>query len=238
MTVGFDETPWPEEVSAEYTFTAEDYELLRSYEGVVMGMAELFGKHCEVVLHSLDNLHESVIKIANGFNTGRTEGAPITDLALRMLKDIESTGLDYTQSYFTRSRTGALMKSTTIAIRNPDHRVIGLICINLHINAPFHEFVAEFFPTPQQAERHSPETFANSVEELVAQTVDNTIDEINRDPAVANNAKNRYIVTRLFEKGIFDIKDSINLVADKLNISKHTVYLYIRQRKQGEEEHE
>ena len=30
----------------------------------------------------------------------------------------------------------------------------------------------------------------------------------------------------------------INLVADKLNISKHTVYLYIRQRKQGEDENE
>ncbi|SUU73264.1 MukF protein [Aeromonas salmonicida] len=76
------------------------------------------------------------------------------------------------------------------------------------------------------------------MEELVAQTVDNTIDEINRDPTVANNAKNRFIVTQLFEKGIFDIKDSINLVADKLNISKHTVYLYIRQRKQGEDENE
>ncbi|ENY70662.1 helix-turn-helix transcriptional regulator [Aeromonas diversa] len=238
MTVGIEEALLPEETPISRTFTAEDKELLRSYEGVVMGMAELFGKHCEVVLHSLENLHESVIMIANGFNTGRTLGAPITDLALRMLKDIETTGQDYTQSYFTRSRTGALMKSTTIAIRNKERRVIGLICINLHINAPFHEFVAEFFPTPQQVEKHTPETFANSVEELVAQTVDNTIDEINRDPTVANNAKNRFIVTQLFEKGIFDIKDSINLVADKLNISKHTVYLYIRQRKQGEEESE
>lgn len=238
MTVGIEEALLPEEAPIGRKFTAEDRELLNSYEGVVMGMAELFGKHCEVVLHSLENLHESVIMIANGFNTGRTVGAPITDLALRMLKDIETTGLDHTQSYYTRSRTGALMKSTTIAIRNRGRHVIGLICVNLYINAPFHEFVAEFFPTPQQAEKHTPETFANSVEELVAQTVDNTIAEINRDPTVANNAKNRFIVTQLFEKGIFDIKDSINLVADKLNISKHTVYLYIRQRKQGEDENE
>ena len=238
MAVGIEEVLLPEEQLSGRAFTDEDRELLRSYEGLIEGLADLFGKHCEVVLHSLENLHESVIKIANGFNTGRTLGAPITDLALRMLKDIESTGQDHTQSYFARSRTGALMKSSTIAIRNRDKQVIGLICINLHINAPFHEFVAKFFPTPQQVERQSPETFANSVEELVAQTVDNTIDEINRDPSVANNAKNRFIVTQLFEKGIFDIKDSINLVADKLNISKHTVYLYIRQRKQGEEESE
>lgn len=238
MTVGFENVIFPEQLLIGRTFTAEDRELLRSNEGLVDGLANLFGKHCEVVLHSLENLHESVIKIANGFNTGRSLGAPITDLALRMLKDIESTGQDYTQSYFTRNRAGALMKSSTIAIRNRDKQVIGLICINLHINAPFHEFMATFLPTPQQVEPQSPETFANSVEELVAQTVDNTIAEINRDPAVANNAKNRFIVTRLFEKGIFDIKDSINLVADKLNISKHTVYLYIRQRKQGEDENE
>ena len=38
----------------------------------------------------------------------------------------------------------------------------------------------------------------------------------------------------LYEKGIFDIKDAINQVADRLNISKHTVYLYIRQFKSGD----
>ena len=36
-------------------------------------------------------------------------------------------------------------------------------------------------------------------------------------------------------KGIFDIKDAINLVADRLAISRHTVYLYIRQIKQEQE---
>ncbi len=120
MTVGIEEVMLPEEQLIGRTFTDEDRELLRSYDGLIDGLAELFGKHCEVVLHSLENLHESVIKIANGFNTGRNEGAPITDLALRMLKDIENTGQDYTQSYFARSRTGALMKSSTIAIRNSD----------------------------------------------------------------------------------------------------------------------
>ncbi|SQC58565.1 putative regulator [Klebsiella pneumoniae] len=46
--------------------------------------------------------------------------------------------------------------------------------------------------------------------------------------------KNRQIVLNLYEKGIFDIKDAINQVADRLNISKHTVYLYIRQFKSGD----
>ena len=70
------------------------------------------------------------------------------------------------------------------------------------------------------------------MEELVSQTVEHTIEEVNADRLVANNNKNRQIVVSLFEKGIFDIKDAINLVADRLDISRHTVYLYIRQIKQ------
>ena len=68
----------------------------------------------------------------------------------------------------------------------------------------------------------------------MAQTLEFTIEEVNNDREVANNAKNKQVVLNLYEKGIFDIKDAINQVADRLNISKHTVYLYIRQFKNGE----
>ena len=74
------------------------------------------------------------------------------------------------------------------------------------------------------------------MEELVDQTVERTIEEINADKSVSNNTKNRQIVMELYDKGIFDIKDAINRVADRLNISKHTVYLYIRQRKTEDDE--
>ena len=77
---------------------------------------------------------------------------------------------------------------------------------------------------------------ASSVEDLVVQTVEKTIEEITSDRMVANNNKNRQIVMSLYEKGIFDIKDAINLVAERLDISRHTVYLYIRQIKQDQDE--
>jgi len=73
------------------------------------------------------------------------------------------------------------------------------------------------------------------VEDLVTQTIEKTIEEVNADRSVANNTKNRQIVLSLYEKGIFDIKDAINLVAERLDISRHTVYLYIRQIKQEQE---
>lgn len=215
-------------------FTDTDRVILKSYEAVVDGLAALIGQHCEIVLHSLEDLNTSAIKIANGENTGRQVGSPITDLALRMLRDIEGSERNFSRAYFTRAKGNTLMKSITVAIRNADNRVIGLLCININLDAPFSQVLQAFMPTEEARQAVSSVNFASDVDELVDQTVERTIEEINADKSVSNNTKNRQIVMELFDKGIFDIKDAINRVADRLNISKHTVYLYIRQRK-GEE---
>ena len=215
-------------------FTKEDLTILKSYEAVVDGLASLIGPFCEIVLHSLESLDTSAIKIANGENTGRQVGSPITDMALKMLKDIEGSERNFSRPYFTRAKGGVLMKSITIAIRNENNRVIGLLCINVNLDAPFSQILQSFMPTEEAKEAASSVNFASDVVELVDQTVEHTIEEINGDKSVSNNTKNRQIVMDLYDKGIFDIKDAINRVAERLNISKHTVYLYIRQRKTEE----
>ncbi|WP_407274137.1 helix-turn-helix transcriptional regulator [Dickeya ananatis] len=214
-------------------FTQTDYEILKSYEAVVDGLAMLIGDHCEIVLHSLDDLKCSAVRIANGEHTGRKIGSPITDLALRMLHDMAGEDSSVSRAYFTRAKSGVLMKSVTIAIRNREQRVIGLLCINMNLDVPFSQIMQTFLP-PEIKEVASSVNFASSVDELVAQTLEFTIEEVSADRNVSNNAKNRQIVLNLYEKGIFDIKDAINQVADRLNISKHTVYLYIRQFKSGD----
>ncbi|WP_075182594.1 transcriptional regulator [Pantoea sp. 1.19] len=221
------------EVLEPRPFNAGDREILKSYEAVVDGLAMLIGAHCEIVLHSLEDLKCSAVRIANGEHTGRQVGSPITDLALRMLHDMTDADSNVSSAYFTRAKSGVLMKSVTIAIRNARQRVIGLLCINMNLDVPFSQVMATFMP-PEQLEMASSVNFASSVEDLVTQTLEFTIEEVSADRTVSNNAKNRQIVLNLYEKGIFDIKDAINQVAERLNISKHTVYLYIRQFKSGD----
>ena len=211
-------------------FSKEDHDIIQSYIPVVEGIAALIGGHCEIVLHSLENLKHSAICIANGHNTNRKVGSPLTDLALRSLHQMKTDSVS--QPYFTRAKTNGLMKS--ISIRNPQQRIIGLLCININLSVPVAEFVQGFIPTHEQEESSSEVNFASSVEELVAQTVEQTIEDVTNDRNVSNNNKNKQIVHSLFEKGIFDIKDAINQVAERLEISRHTVYLYIRQIKQDE----
>lgn len=196
----------------------------------------LTGSHSsEIVLHSLQDLKFSAIRIANGEKTGRKIGAPITDLTLRILHDMTGANSGVSKCYFTRAKGGVLMQSVTIAICNCDQRVIGFLCINMNFDVPFSQIMSTFVRPETQAQAvPSSVNFASSVEDLVMQALALTIEEVNADRNVSNNAKNRQIVLNLYEKGIFDIKDAINQVADRPNISKHTVYLYIRQFKNGD----
>ena len=216
-------------LSDEHPFADEDRAILNSYRAVVEGVSALIGNHCEIVLHSLEDLEHSAICIANGHNTNRQKGSPLTDLALKSLHNMKTDSVS--KPYFTRIKNCGLMKSVTIAIRNKNQRIIGLLCININLDVPLSQFIQALMPSNPMGETSSV-NFASSVEELVSQTVEHTIEEVNADRLVANNNKNRQIVVSLFEKGIFDIKDAINLVADRLDISRHTVYLYIRQIKQ------
>ncbi|WP_380183395.1 transcriptional regulator [Kalamiella sp. sgz302252] len=221
------------ELLEQHPFEQTDFDILKSYEAVVDGLAMLIGSHCEIVLHSLEDLKCSAIRIANGEHTGRKIGSPITDLALRMLHDMTDAESNVSRAYFTRAKSGVLMKSVTIAIRNGKQRVIGLLCINMNLDVPFSQIMATFIP-PETQEMDSSVNFATSVEDLVTQTLEFTVEEVSNDRSISNNAKNRQIVLNLYEKGIFDIKDAINQVAERLNISRHTVYLYIRQFKNGD----
>ena len=219
-------------LSDKRPFTEQDRAILNSYRAVVEGVSALIGSHCEIVLHSLEDLEHSAICIANGHNTNRHEGSPITDLALQSLHNMKTDSVS--KPYFTRAKSNGLMKSVTIAIRNQQQRIIGLLCININLDVPVSQFIRYFIP-PASQEETSNVNFAISVEELVVQTMEKTIEEVTADRLVANNNKNRQIVVSLFEKGIFDIKDAINLVAERLDISRHTVYLYIRQIKQDQD---
>ncbi len=80
------------------------------------------------------------------------------------------------------------MKSLTIAIRNREQRVIGLLCINMNLDVPFSQIMSTFVP-PETPDVGSSVNFASSVEDLVTQTLEFTIEEVNADRNVSNNAK-------------------------------------------------
>ncbi|KAE9527638.1 transcriptional regulator [Testudinibacter aquarius] len=218
-----------------YPLTLVDKQILRSQEPVLTMLKNLLGNDCEVVLHSLADLQCSVIKIVNSHLTDRAVGAPITSTALNMLKQMTEEKTFVTDAYFTHAKNGQKMRSITQAVLGENDRIIGLLCVNLSLDTPLHDFMSFLLSTNttqvQSAtvnEIKNGELFAENIDDLFNQTAEKVIDRISHDPTIGVNNKNKLIITELYQQGLFELKGATKVIANLLGISTHTVYLHLR----------
>ena len=217
--------------------TAADKAIMESYAAMVPNLGEYLGEGYEIILHSLENLHHSVIQNVNGHYSGRANGAPITDLALSMLSKMEQDKSHSNICYMNRSKCGVPLRSSTIPIFGENKRIIGLLCINFYTDLPFSSVLKKFSFDSPVAAPFSPEireNFAESTDDLIETALAEIKSAVLNDLSVSSQNKNKEIILALYHRGIFNIKDSVLKVATLLGISKNTVYMHIRNLKSGE----
>lgn len=73
------------------------------------------------------------------------------------------------------------------------------------------------------------EHFAPNINDLVNQSNMEAFNAISRMSRMSLAKKNHYIVANLEEHGIFNIKGAVEVVAEQLGITKHTIYKYLRE---------
>jgi predicted transcriptional regulator YheO len=212
---------------------AADSLIIESYKASMEAIASYLGEAYEIVLHDLQDLDHSIIKIINGFHSGRTQGSPITDFALSMLEQIDG-GASVFRVYHSKSKYGKPVKSATIAINGQSGKPIAMLCINLYLDSPIHSFLQSFF-AGDNAE-YANENFIRSSDELIRAALDEAKSKINADKTIPASLKNKAIVNHLCLGGIFKLKSAIKIAADDLGISTNTVYLHIRAMKQQEKD--
>ena len=209
--------------------TKNDYRILESYKLFIYGLSAYLGDAYEIVLHSLGNLEKSVIYIVNGEHTGRKIGAPITDLALRMYDSIQEEENDFIV-YNSKNKKGEPLKSATIAIRGENHKIIGLVCINMYLNTSFFDVLTSFVPSSVNFmhKNNIDESFSSDTDDLIKTAIEEVKDIVVADASILPSSKNKVIVEKLYDRGIFNLKDSIIKVENLLGISKNTIYMHIR----------
>lgn len=215
--------------------TETDRTILASYSNVLEGLATYLGEGFEFVLHSLENYEESAIKVVNGFHTGRSEGCPITEMALQMLDKINQEQNEGYQTYFSKNRKGDPLKSTTIAIYGENGNTIGLLCINFYLKTPMVDFVQTMFQNPHST--FQDEVFLQQGDNYIEDTVNHAVHTVDKLSHVAPSMRNKEIIALLKKQGVFQLKDAVIRVAALLDISKNTVYLHLRTLEAQETQH-
>lgn len=215
--------------------TKVDYAILDSYRDFCDGLSEYLGNGYEIVLHSLHDLEHSAIKVINGYHTGRKEGAPITDLALFWLENIRrKAGKDVYSSYFSSNKFGDPLRSTTIPIYGENDRIIGLMCINFYMNTPLSDVLktlgvdaalALSAAAPPTARL---ENYVDDIGDMIAHTLREVTEEVRALGSITAPNRNKEIIARLDERGIFKLKNGVQECATLMGISKNTVYMHLR----------
>jgi predicted transcriptional regulator YheO len=177
-------------------------------------------------------LDHSVIKIINGHHSGRTEGSPITDLALSMIEKINIGNEPPFRIYHSKSKYGKPVKSTTMVITGEHKKPIAMLCINLYLDSPIISFLQSI--SVDTNVEYATENFISHSDELITSALRDAKLQVNANKAIPASLKNKEIISLLSLQGVFKLKQAIKIVADDLAISTNTVYLHIRDIKKQE----
>lgn len=218
--------------------------VLQQYVKLTEFLGHTLGPSYEVALHDLTNKERSIIAIANNHVSGREVGAPLTNMALSILKDKSYETSDYRLNYYGVSVNGKDLRSSTLFIKD-NGRLVGMLCINfddslyravsnqimglchpdIFVEGLLSQFTAEAAP----AVRIAPEKFGNSAEAVASDAVSRELEHLGVTAERLTSEERLQIITTLEANGIFLLKGAVKDVAAGLHCSQASVYRYLSQ---------
>lgn len=103
--------------------------LLQHYIKLTEFLGQALGPDYEVALHDMTDKNRSIVAIANNHISGREIGAPLTNVALKILMDKSYETQDYRLHYCGLSAEGKTLRSSTMFIKH-NSKLVGMLCIN------------------------------------------------------------------------------------------------------------
>ncbi len=202
---------------------------LQKFIPLARGLQEYLGDMYEIVLHDISEPESSVIFVA-GSLTGRPLGAPLTNVVIEALKK-SGNGTQDLIGYTTEHKDGRRFKSSTIFLRDDEGIIRGCFCINMDTSLlqSAVSLLEQALGVFQGSGSSSREIFASDVNEMVDHIVQHEIDSLGVTPESMTRADRLSFLSSLEEKGIFDVKGSVDRVAQLLGASVFTIYSYLKE---------
>jgi predicted transcriptional regulator YheO len=213
--------------------------LLELYIPLVDFIADIIGSNCEVLLHDIVDVENSVIAIRNGYISGRYLGCPLTDLGFKLLENKTYLQHNALINYRSRNDRGENLISSTYYIKDETGSLVGMLCVNI-LHSPdnqSHKILSEYplkslFNNAAQidsSDHHEEitESLSTSLDNVVDTGVQNLIAKYNVAVDRMSAEEKCAIVQELRENGIFKIKGAITKVAAILKTSDSTIYRYL-----------
>jgi len=214
-------------------------QLLNLYIPLVDFIADIIGTHCEVLLHDIVDVENSVIAIRNGYISGRYIGCPLTDLGFKLLenKSYLTENKNALVNYRSRTDRGENLISSTYYIKDKQGALIGMLCVNI-LNSPDYQInkvptLTALINNVVRLDDHEEvtESLSTSLDHVVDDAVKNSVAKFMVSVERMSSDEKSAIVQELRGNGIFKIKGAITKAAAILKTSESTIYRYLAMKK-------
>lgn len=205
----------------------------------------------EIVLHDLTLLPNSIVAVA-GDVTGRRVGDPATDLLLEQV--MAGIPQDHIVGYRTRLPDGRQLRSSTMIIRDVAGQPVAALCINTDtttwqivqriaegmtglagiatadpVDPATAAAIAPALPDPAQDVAAPREAFVRDVDELAAHIIHQVVTETAIPVELMKKEHKIQVVRALQARGLFMLRDAVEMIAASLGVSRFTIYNYLNE---------
>lgn len=193
---------------------------LESYNPIAEAISLLLFPYAEVVVH---NLSTGCIEAIFNNLSKRAVGDESSLDELNKLPDTQ----DVFPPYFKINWDGRKMKSVTAVLRNQRRKAIGLLCINLDISKweEMHHFILDLIKPATEMPNF---LFKNDWREKINMYVSSYLKQHALRIESLDKSEKKKLLIALHKEGAFNTKNAASYVADVLQISRATVYNYLK----------
>lgn len=189
-------------------------------------LSGVLGDNAEIVMHDVSDTDKSVVAIRNGHVSGRSVGAPATNLAMKFINDKVYEDSPYVLNYKGRVNSSQYSKSSTYFIKDDNDIVVGMLCININIDG-YIKLKNELDKFINFGNMEHTEEFPNSLEEIANEYIDSAIKDSGVNPDNMTTDEKINIIKVLNERDAFSYKGMVFNVAKRLYVSEPTIYRYL-----------
>lgn len=220
--------------------------LMQHYMQLTRFLGQALGPDYEIALHDLTDKNRSIIAIANNHVSGREIGAPLSNVALKLLMEKAYEQQDSRINFRGVSENGKTLRSSTLFIKQ-NGRLVGMLCVNfddsrfqamsdeiLNLCHP-ENFVERHYrfdeslvvQANRQPEDEEDERFHASIEQVAGEAVERELQRMGLAAKRLTPSERLQIITALEADGIFLLKSAVKDVAEALSCSQASVYRYL-----------
>jgi predicted transcriptional regulator YheO len=183
------------------------------------------GSQCEVVIHNLADLEHSIVWIM-GSVSERQVGGCMTARGLSLVRS-GKTADNY--NYTTRTRSGKMVRSSLVFIKDKQGRPFACVEINFD-TSPFVAFrrALETLADPDEAYDFQ-NAFIDEAPEMLETMLQDAVEFIGKPTAQMSKADRLRVVQVLDEAGAFEFRKAIPTVAGYLGVTRFTIHNYINE---------